>query len=981
MFIKNFFINFLVFSYFLKNIKCFYNPLIQSKPINLQNEYKYFYNKCDKKDDIIINNLCGDDKILDLEEFKYLMRKAISEGIILLKNDNNSLPLKPKEKISIFGRTAINYYFGGWGTGGMAIGSYNISLIDALKYEDLVINNDLINLYKNWIKKNKFDVSKKWGNQKKSQKEMPITDDILKFNFKHETALIFIGRNAGEAIDLKPIKGEYYLTEIEEDMIKKVTKSFEKTIVILNVGNVIDMSWVKKYNPNGVIYVWIGGNEAGIGISDVLMGRESPSGKLPDCIAKNYNDYPSSHNFGLKNDNLFYIEDIYVGYKYFETFFPEKIEFPFGFGLSYSKFKIEGKLLKNNKYDLDIEIKVKNIGNYLGKEVVQIYIEKPQGTLGNPLKELIYFNKTKKLNINETEIFNIKINKKTFAVFDDKGIHKNSLLLEEGIYKLYLGGDVHNSKYFGEFKQNLIIFETYDEVLYPMKKFKRIKPFFNNTLNKFIITYENVTLQRKNVYYNLNKYRKNNKKNNNKKNKILNNINNKDSNIYTLEDIFNHKISIDQFIKNLSIIDLISLSNGIGNKTHILTGGNFGGLTNNLKKYKIPNILTSDAVTGINMNHKYKTFNLPSSILIASTFNLDLIYKLYSIFALFMRKNSIDIILGPGTNIHRNPLGGRNFEYYSEDSYLSGKITATVIKALQKYGVTGTMKHCCCNNQEEKRTSHNIIISARALREIYLKPFEIGVKEGKAMAIMSSYNKINELHSSSNYDLLTTVIRNEWGFNGIILSDWHTKTNIFSYNDTYDKYPLVFSQNDLFMIYNKIQDSYKHFLVCLNRSLIYKFELERNVRNIIDFLLNGVYILREFNYQCKKIHKNYVLNVTKIVLIDEILNINVNDLIKNEKNKIVFELDVKKSNLYIIEINAKNIENNNNNISLFLNNSLIFEIENKNGINNIFNIKKILGYLDIYSYYLQLKYNFKTVEIINLSIKLFKNDFENNLKV
>ena len=973
MFNKIFYFKFFIFSYFLfkKNINCFYNPLIQSKPINLQNEYKYFYNKCDKTDDLKINNICGDNKILDLEEFKYLMRKSISEGIVLLKNDNNSLPLKPKEKISIFGRTAINYYFGGWGTGGMAIGSYNISVIDALKYEDLVINYDLINIYNNWIKKNKFDVSKKWATQKKSQNEMPITTEILNFKFKHETALIFLGRNAGEAIDLKPIKGEYFLTEIEEEMIKKVTKSFEKTIVILNVANVMDMSWVKKYNPSAVIYAWIGGNEAGIGISNVLMGRESPSGKLPDCIAKNYNDYPSSHNFGLKNNDLFYSEDIYVGYKYFETFFPEKIEFPFGFGLSYTKFKIKGKLLKNNKYDLEIEVEVKNIGNYFGKEVVQIYIEKPQGTLGNPIKELIYFNKTKKLNINESQIFNFKINKKIFAVFDDKGIHKNSLLLEEGIYKLFLGGDVHNSKYFGEFKQNLIIFEQLNEVLYPSKKFKRIKPFFNNSLNKFIITYENVSLQRKNVYYNLNKYRKNNKKNNN----IINNNNKNNLNIYTLEDIFNHKISIDQFIKNLSIIDLISLSNGINNRTHILTGGNFGGLTNNLIKYKIPNILTSDAVTGINMNHKYKTFNLPSSVLIASTFNLDLIYKLYSIFALFMRKNNIDIILGPGTNIHRNPLGGRNFEYYSEDSYLSGKITATIIKALQKYGVTGTMKHCCCNNQEEKRNDHNIIISARALREIYLKPFEIGVKEGKAKAIMSSYNKINEVHSSSNYDLLTTVIRNEWGFNGIILSDWYTKSNIFSYNDTNDKYPLVFSQNDLFMVYNKIQDSYNHLMFSLKKNFIYKFELERNVRNIIDFLLNGVFILREFNYQCK-IQKSSGLNATKIILFNEFLNINVNDLIKNEKNKIIFELDVKKSNLYIIEINGKIIKNNiNNNILLFLNNSLIFNIENKNyENNNIINIKKILGYLDTYIYYLQIKYDFSNIEITNLNIKLFKSD-------
>ena len=283
---------------------------------------------------------------LDLEKYAILARQVSAESCVLLKNDNNTLPLRKNDKVAVFGRSAFNYYKSGLGSGGLVNTRYVVSILDALREnKDIILDEDLLKVYEEWILENPYDEGKGWGNVPWSQKEMKLDDSVVTAAADADIALVIIGRTAGEDQDSKNEPGSYLLTEEEEIMIEKVSKTFKRTAVILNVGNIIDMKWVEKYNPSSVIYVWQGGQEGGNGVVDVLTGKVNPSGKLTDTIARNIEDYPSSENFGNTEKN-YYQEDIYVGYRYFESFAKDKVIYPFGYGLSYTNFEIKGKLLE-----------------------------------------------------------------------------------------------------------------------------------------------------------------------------------------------------------------------------------------------------------------------------------------------------------------------------------------------------------------------------------------------------------------------------------------------------------------------------------------------------------------------------------------------------------------------------------------------------------------------------------------------------------
>ena len=272
---------------------------------------------------------------LDMDKYIALARRTAAEGCVLLKNDNHTLPLRKGDRVAVFGRIAFDYYKSGLGSGGLVNTRYVVGILDALREEtDFSVDEKLLNIYKEWIKDHPYDGGGGWGLVPWSQKEMPLSDEVVEqAATENDIAIVIVGRTAGEDQDNAAEQGSYLLTDAERDMIAKVSRKFTRTAVLLNVGNIIDMKWVDELDPSAVMYVWQGGQEGGNGVCDVLTGRVNPCGKLTDTIAKDIKDYPSTANFGDESKN-YYKEDIYVGYRYFETFAKDKVLYPFGFGLS-----------------------------------------------------------------------------------------------------------------------------------------------------------------------------------------------------------------------------------------------------------------------------------------------------------------------------------------------------------------------------------------------------------------------------------------------------------------------------------------------------------------------------------------------------------------------------------------------------------------------------------------------------------------------
>ncbi|MBS4220373.1 glycoside hydrolase family 3 protein [Bacillus sp. FJAT-49711] len=731
-------------------------------------------------------------KLFDLDRYAQKARQAVAEGIVLLKNDNQVLPLQKGNNIAVFGRSQFNYFKSGTGSGGLVNTSYVVSILDALEQSDSYhLNKNVKNTYLEWIEQHPFDAGQGWASEPWSQEEMPLSMDLVDTaRQESDTAIIIIGRTAGEDKDATAEAGSYLLTETEEEMLQLVCKKFEKTIVLLNVGNIIDMKWVKKYDPSAVLYVWQGGQEGGNGVLDVINGTVSPSGKLTDTIAFDIADYPSTPYFGDEKENH-YVEDIYVGYRYFETFANDKVLYPFGYGLSYTTFSIEIKSFSVPDEAVKAVVTVTNTGAFSGKEVVQVYLNAPQGKLGKPLRSLSGFAKTETLKPGESETITIECGKATFASYDDSGVtgHKSSYVLEEGTYEFYIGNDVRNASLAGSFVQDeIMVIEKLSEVLAPVTTFERMKPIVRDN-EKVKIGFEIVPQRTIAIEEKM------------QRPEAIPFTGDKG---YKLSDVADEKVTIEQFIAQLSEEDLTCVVRGEGMSSPKVTPGTagaFGGVTDELLDFGIPLGCCADGPSGIRMDCGTIAFSLPNGTCLAASFNEDLSQELFEIVGLELRKNRVDTLLGPGMNLHRNPLNGRNFEYFSEDPLLTGKIAAAQLKGMHKYGVTGTIKHFAANNQEYKRNDVDAVVSERALREIYLKCFEIAVKEGQAYSIMSTYGPINGLWTASNYDLLTKVLREEWGFDGIVMTDWWAKGNDEGEQGSIKNIAaMVRNQNDLFMV-------------------------------------------------------------------------------------------------------------------------------------------------------------------------------------
>ena len=742
--------------------------------------------------------------------------QSAEEGTVLLKNDNDVLPIKD-EKISVFGRCQINYFYVGYGSGGDVNQPYEVSLIDGLKNNGVRLNEELLAIYEKWCADNPINHGF-WGHWPMNYPEMELSADVVKKAGENsDKAIVVLGRAAGEDRENKLEKGSYYLTDTEINMLNLVTANFDKIIVIMNCGNIVDMSWVKDYGDkiSGIIYAWQCGMESGNAIANILTGKANPSGRLADTIAVKYEDYPSAKDFGNLEFNN-YTEDIFVGYRYFETFAPEKALYPFGFGLGYTTFDIEPVSFEYNE-NVKITVKVTNTGAVAGKEVVQIYVSAPSVKLHKAKKSLVAFKKTSELAPNESETLEFTVKPYDFASFDED-IY--SYILEEGEYVFLAGNSVKTENVAGKVTIGYTVLEELSQICPVKNPFKLITGEMTKTGDLDL---------KKRILDNLPKE-----------------IGFKGDKGYKLEDVKAGKISLDEFISQLDNKELEALTRGQGKMdSHYGVVGNagaFGGIIPSLQEKGIPPIITTDGPAGIRIR-KYTSL-IPCGTALACTWNTPLIEELTSVMGAELSHHKSDVLLAPGMNIHRNVLCGRNFEYFSEDPLLSGKMAGAYTRGIQSGGGSACPKHFACNNQEVKRTTNDSRLTQRALREIYLKGFEICVKEASPLNIMTSYNKINGVWSHYNYDLVTTVLRGEWGYEGNVMTDWWMqKSPSPEFPSIKDNAYRVRSQVDVLMPggVHHVEKKYKSDGTLLKGidtpSGITRAELERTAKNVLNLAL------------------------------------------------------------------------------------------------------------------------------------------------
>ena len=697
-------------------------------------------------------------------EITALSRQAAAEGAVLLKN-NGVLPLKKGAKVSVFSRIQKDWFFVGYGSGGAVKCNRKISFLDAArKQEHFSINEELAALYEGFCKKHPIPTELVWGKWLYSHSDIALNNVIVeKAKLQSDTAIFIIGRGAGEEKDCALEKGSYYLSDQELENLRAITDVFDNVIVLLNIGNTMDLNWIESFGNKigAVLCVWQGGMESGNAVCDLLCGKVSPSGRLTDTIAKSYFDYPSADNYGGKHFNN-YEEDIFVGYRYFESFDKNSVLYPFGFGLSYSEFKMECIKAEAEDNGFGFKVKVTNTGAASSKEVVQLYIEKPMGRLGNPARELAAFAKTKELAPNESQELELFVDIYQLCSYDDCGStnHAGCYVIESGDYKFYIGKNVRdNCEVFNYYQEETFVYSQHKQASAPQEHFEVLHAEIID--GKAVLRKKAVAKQKFDMAT-----------------RMLNNMPEDIEQVgnvgYKLIDVKEGRVTMQEFVAQLSLDELEAITRGDYTIDSPLgAAGNTGvcaGVLESLREKGIPPVVTSDGPTGLSL--KSNCSLVPVATLLGCSFNCELVEALCRELAKEIENRGADILLAPGLNIHRNPLCGRNFEYFSEDPYVSGKMAAAYVRGIQSHKLSACPKHFACNNQEFKRTKCDSRLSERALREIYIKGFEICVKEAKPMNIMTSYNKINGVWGHYNYDLCTTVLRNEWGYEGNVMTDW-----------------------------------------------------------------------------------------------------------------------------------------------------------------------------------------------------------------
>lgn len=721
-----------------------------------------------------------------------LSREAAAEGMVLLKNDGAVLPLAAGRRVAIFGKGCTDYVKGGGGSGDVTV-AYIRSLLDGMRIKaaegKVSVYEPLGAFYEQETKK-QYDEGVVPGMTIEPEIPAELLAGAKAFT---DTAIVTICRFSGENWDRTIAqedgeddhisefqggevglleraakvfeRGDFYLSAAEQRMVDTVKNNFANVIVVLNVGGVVDSSWfVDDAQIQSVLMAWQGGMEGGLAAADLLCGDRNPCGKLVDTFAKRLEDYPSSANFHDSERYVEYIDDVYVGYRYFETVpgMQEKVNYPFGYGLSYTQFEIEVNRARVTDENVEVLCTVVNTGDRAGRETVQLYVSAPQGQLGKPARELKAFAKTRLLQPGELQVLRLTAALGTLASYDDLGrISKSAYVLEKGEYTFYLGTNVRDAK-----KVDCVFAVDQDTVTEqlvsrcaPNMLTKRLRP--DGSYEELAVDESLVRISAWNPE--------------DTPAKCPDVVGRTGAGFMVkpektqLSEVADGRCSLDSFMEQLPVEDLIQLVCGQPN-TGVANTFGFG----NLPEYGVPNVMTADGPAGLRIQPwcGVNTTAFPCATLLACTWDPALLERVGAAGASEVVENNIGVWLTPAMNIHRSPLCGRNFEYYSEDPLIAGKMGAAMVRGIQSQGVAASVKHFACNNKETCRFESDSRVSERALREIYLKGFEIVVKESDPWTIMSSYNIVNGQRSSERHDLLTDILRGEWGFDGMVTTDW-----------------------------------------------------------------------------------------------------------------------------------------------------------------------------------------------------------------
>lgn len=704
------------------------------------------------------------------------------EGIVLLKNEDSVLPLK-NNKVNVFGASSCSISFAGAAGSGAVRSSDAIGFYDALENAGIEYNKDLYDLYANFtgtkvdlgIISYVITVLKQFFGS--GQSEMPvnrISEKVMNNAVSYsQTAIIVIGRVGTEMKDLGV--EQLNLTETETQMIEAVCKKFADVIVVFNISNIMDISWLDKYDSiKAAMIMWLPGEVATDVVGKVLKGEVNPSGKLADTVSYDIEDHPASENFGnymykgvfgIPKYFVNYCEGIYVGYRYFETFAPEKVMYPFGFGLSYTDFEWDVKSYSSDDKSVNVEVEVTNVGCMAGKDVVQVYFSAPyyDGGIEKSAIELAAYKKTKELAPGQSETLAISFDVEDMASYDS--VTEQAWVLDSGEYKIHVSHDVRNA-------EKTFIYNVAE------KKVFKIDSYSGNEIkNLFDFAEGNLTYLSRNDFENtypapptdytatsdvLNSDVRPEPTTEGEKPRT--GVKYEDG-VITLQDVAQDESLWDAFLDQLTVDEMITLITDCGYETTAI------------KRLGIPATSDNDGPSCIKgeggLLYSDSGLAFPVATALACTWNDELAEEFGEIIGEEGNQLGTHVWYAPGCNLHRSPQGGRNNEYYSEDPLLSGKMSAAVIRGVQSKGIVVTVKHFAANEQETNRQSNGLYTWAneQSLRELYFEPFEISVKEGKAKGVMSAYNRIGTQWCGGSKALLIDLLRNEWGFDGFVITD------------------------------------------------------------------------------------------------------------------------------------------------------------------------------------------------------------------
>ena len=746
--------------------------------------------------------------------------------MVLLENENQALPLAQGSKAALFGTGSYGTIKGGTGSGDV-YNRYTISVYDALTSTYNISNMAWWGEYlKTFEEKKAQAAEEKKDNDyvKYTQGRFGGADSFLAIDQALTqsdmdkakaggvtTAFYTVSRVSGEGADRTIGKGDYELSEVEYNNIKLIAKNFDKCVVLLNVGGVVDTKFFSEIEGvDGLVLMSQAGMEGGNALADILTGKTTPSGKLTDTWAKNYSDYPAATTIGDNdgdNKQEDYKEGIYVGYRYFDTFNITPA-YEFGYGKSYTSFDVEPLTVAADENNVSVTVNVTNTGDtYSGKEVVEVYFSAPDGSIEKPYQELAGFAKTDNLAPGESQKLTVTYKTTEMSSYDEA---KAAYVMEDGDYIVRVGDSSRNTKVAGVLTLDKdVVTEQLSNQLTLDKNWKDLSktgktPYSYKDEAAQIKAAARIALPSAKI-----KTENNASKIDEKKvttyltadaakdykaaeNEVVETVDAVPANT-KLIDVYDGKVSMESFVASLDDTQLANLANGIsgastsgdtwGADANSVTGA--AGETSQLyfNSLGIPNTVEADGPAGIrvtaettdkdgNAVYNYCTA-FPIGTLLAQTWNTDLVNRVGKAIGEEMVEIGVTMWLAPGMNIHRDPLCGRNFEYYSEDPALTGYVGSAITAGVQSNkGVGVTIKHYITNNQETNRSAVNTSVSERTLREIYLKGFEMVVKSAQPMAIMSSYNKVNGTYACENFDLLTSVPRGEWGFDGMVMTDW-----------------------------------------------------------------------------------------------------------------------------------------------------------------------------------------------------------------